>query len=48
LLIGASRRQMLAFAREADIIGLEDRQWPQRDLHASAIPVASHGTAGQR
>jgi probable F420-dependent oxidoreductase len=42
ILIGASRRQMLAFAATAaDIIGLEDRQWPQRDLHASTIPVAS-------
>ena len=42
LLIGGSRRQMLTFAaREADIIGLEDRQWPQRDLRASRIPVAN-------
>jgi len=42
LLIGASRPRMLAFAaREADIIGLEDQQWPQRDLHAARIPVAN-------
>jgi probable F420-dependent oxidoreductase len=42
LLLGASRRQMLTFAaQEADIIGLEDQQWPQRDLHASRIPVAN-------
>lgn len=42
ILIGASRRQMLTFAAQAaDIIGLEDRQWPQRDLHARKIPVAS-------
>jgi probable F420-dependent oxidoreductase len=44
LLIGASRRQMLRWAaQEADIIGLEDRQWPQRDLRASKIPVANAG-----
>jgi probable F420-dependent oxidoreductase len=42
ILIGGSRRQMLSFAaQEADIIGLEDRQWPQRDLRASRIPVAN-------
>jgi probable F420-dependent oxidoreductase len=42
LLIGASRPQMLRWAaQEADIIGLEDRQWPQRDLGASKIPVAN-------
>jgi probable F420-dependent oxidoreductase len=41
LLLGASRRQMLTFAGQtADIIGLEDQQWPQRDLNASRIPVA--------
>ena len=33
---------MLTFAAQvADIIGLEDQQWPQRDLHASRIPVAN-------
>jgi probable F420-dependent oxidoreductase len=42
ILIGASRRHMLTFAAQAaDIIGLEDRQWPQRDLRASKIPVAN-------
>jgi len=33
---------MLTFAGQvADIVGLEDQQWPQRDLHASRIPVAN-------
>ena len=42
LLIGASRPAMLKFAaQQADIIGLEDQQWPQRDLHAATIPVAN-------
>ncbi len=42
LLLGASRRQMLTFAAQvADIIGLEDQQWPQRDLNATRIPVAN-------
>jgi alkanesulfonate monooxygenase SsuD/methylene tetrahydromethanopterin reductase-like flavin-dependent oxidoreductase (luciferase family) len=42
IMIGGSRRQMLAFAGQvADIVGLEDQQWPQRDLHASHIPVAN-------
>jgi probable F420-dependent oxidoreductase len=42
LLIGASRRQMLTFAGQvADIVGLEDQQWPQRDLQARRIPVAN-------
>jgi probable F420-dependent oxidoreductase len=41
LLLGASRPRMLRFAaQQADIIGLEDQQWPQRDLHAERIPVA--------
>ncbi|HEX8969452.1 MAG TPA: TIGR03621 family F420-dependent LLM class oxidoreductase [Chloroflexota bacterium] len=42
LMIGASRRRMLTFAAQvADIVGLEDRQWPQRDLKARRIPVAN-------
>src|SRR4051794_19797402 len=42
VMIGGSRRQMLTFAGQvADIVGLEDQQWPQRDLHASQIPVAN-------
>src|SRR5262249_19789536 len=42
LLLGASRPRMLKFAGQvADIVGLEDQQWPQRDLRASHIPVAN-------
>jgi probable F420-dependent oxidoreductase len=42
LLLGASRPRMLAYAGQvADIIGLEDQQWPQRDLNAARIPVAN-------
>jgi probable F420-dependent oxidoreductase len=42
LLVAASRPRMLAFAGQvADIVGLEDQQWPQRDLHSSSIPVAN-------
>ncbi|TMB86928.1 MAG: TIGR03621 family F420-dependent LLM class oxidoreductase [Chloroflexi bacterium] len=42
LLLGASRPRMLAYAGQvADIVGLEDQQWPQRDLHANHIPVAN-------
>jgi probable F420-dependent oxidoreductase len=41
LLIGASQRRMLTFAGQvADIVGLEDQQWPQRSLDAGRIRVA--------